>query len=388
MRKGSESFMLFVDGVLALQAEENAPLNRFHVKCQDVDQNWVLEWIPKVLKRGVLDIDLHMPYSPRHFRPNSVFYPLPSEIFTSKKLVRLKIHFEDAVKIDVEGDVSLPKLKTLHLDYVKLDTRMFHKLLSGCHALEELLLFNLIWEESSKPEPCLVTVSVPTLKILKFSRFENFSKVTDFKPIVLLSFDFPKLVYLEYLDTIADMYQQVSFDSLVEAKLGLCKNPKQIKDDKNNVRKLFMGICNVKTLHLTADGLRGLHHRYRKRYERYFGDENGRCMLKRMDNMRVKKDIDVCLSSSPVKVIKILNFGEEDTEFEENVADKIMQVKQFLETMPELEQVMLYYNTPEVEDVMKVFKELQKLPRVASAKCEIQIISDNLNLSMIKGTNL
>lgn len=132
----------------------------------------------------------------------------------------------------------------------------------------------------------------------------------------------------------------------------------------------------------------GLHHRYRKRYERYFGDENGRCMLKRMDNMRVKKDIDVCLSSSPVKVIKILNFGEEDTEFEENVADKIKQVKQFLETMPELEQVMLFYNTPEVEDVMKVFKELQKLPRVASAKCEIQIISDNLNLSMIKGTNL
>ncbi|KAG7548846.1 F-box domain [Arabidopsis suecica] len=433
-RQSSESFMLFVDGVLALQAEENAPLNRFHVKCEDVDQNAVLEWIPKVLKRGVLDIDLHMPYSSRHFRPNSVFYPLPSEIFTSKKLVRLKIQFKDGIKIDVEGDVSLPKLKTLHLDYVKIGTRMFQKLLSGCHAIEELLLFNLIWEESSEPEPCLVTVSAPTLKILKFSRFENFIKVKDFKPILLLSFDFPKLVYLEYLDTIADMYQQVSFDSLVEAKLGLCKNPKQIKDDKNNVTKLFMGICNVKILHLTEDALRvlaccretmpvfenliqltistglhvgwkslppllqnspnlqtlvfeGLHHKYKKRYERDCGHEDRRCICKGQDNMRVKKDIDACLSSSPVKIIKILNYGK-NSDVEEDVADQLKQVKQFLETMPELEQVILYYNTSNDEDVMKVCMKLQKLRRVASAKCEIQIISDKLTLSMIMGTNL
>jgi len=118
-------------------------------------------------------------------------------------------------------------------------------------------------------------------------------------------------------------------------------------------------------------------------------------MCKNLDNMRVKKDIDACLSSSSVKVIKILNFGdtgdfcqfweiEEDCEFweiVEDVADHIKQVKQFLETMPDLEQVTLYYNTPQDEDVMKVFKKLKKLRRVASAKCEVQIISDNLNLS-------
>ncbi|KAL9812818.1 putative FBD domain, F-box-like domain superfamily protein [Arabidopsis thaliana] len=438
-RKGSESFMLFVDSVLTLQAEANATLNRFYVKCEGVDQNSVLEWIPKVLKRGVLDIDLHIPSS-RGFGSNSTFYPLPSEIFVSKTLVRLKIQFQDGVNVNVEGDVSLPMLKTLHLDYVKMDTRMFQKLLSGCHMLKELLLMNLIWEESSEPEPCYVTVSVPTLKILKFSRFENFVKAKDFKPIVLWSFDIPNLVFLEYLDTIADKYQHVRFDSLVEARLGLCKTSKQIKNDNNNVTKLFMGICNVKILYLTEDALKvlgccretmpvfenliqltiktglhvgwkslppllkncpnlqtlvfeGLNHIYRKR--RSCGDENRPCMCKNLDNMRVKKDIDACLSSSSVKVIKILNFGdtgdfcqfweiEEDCEFweiVEDVADHIKQVKQFLETMPDLEQVTLYYNTPQDEDVMKVFKKLKKLRRVASAKCEVQIISDNLNLS-------
>ncbi|CAA0392739.1 unnamed protein product [Arabidopsis thaliana] len=431
-RKGSESFMLVVDSVLALQAEANATLNKFYVKCEGVEQNSVLEWIPKVLKRGVLDIDLQIPSS-RGFGSNSTFYPLPSEIFVSKTLVRLKIQFQDGANVNVEGDVSLPMLKTLHLDYVKMDTRMLQKLLSGCHTLEELLLMNLIWKESSEPEPCFVSVSVRTLKILKFSRFENFMKAKDFKPIVLLSFDIPNLVYLEYLDTIADKYEQVRFDSLVKASIGLCKTSKQIENDNNNVTKLFMGICNVTILYLTEDTLKvlgccretmpvfenlihltirtgvhigwkslphllkncpnlqtlvfeGMHHIYRKGRACGDVDEDGTCMCKNLDNMRVKKEIDACLSSSPVKVIKILNFGElcgfcEFCDVEEDVAGQIKQVKQFLETMPDLEKVILYYNTPEDEDVMKVFKKLKKLPRVASAKCEVQIISDNINLS-------
>ncbi|KAG7544184.1 FBD domain, partial [Arabidopsis thaliana x Arabidopsis arenosa] len=431
------------------------PLKRFHVKCKDVvDQYWVLEWIPKVLKRGVLDIDLHIPSS-RDYCENSSFYPLPSKIFESKTLVRLKIQFQDGVSIHVKRGVSLPKLKTLHLDYFRIDTGTFNKLLSGCHALEELVLVNLMWGDSSEPEACPVTVSIPTLKRLKFCRSEDFYEAEfheyedydeeNINEGVSLSFDNPNLVYLEYSDAIVDRFKQVSFESLVEANLRLRKTPDdQTETDKINVTKLLMGIRNVKILYLSNDTLEvlsccreripifdnlieltikttpyvgwkslppllkscpsletlvfeGLHHKYTNRC----GDKDG-CLCKYDDHWGAKMDVRTCLSSSPVKVLKILKFGEtfddddgvdrdhddyddEDVESCDEVGgvveEQIEHVKHFLETMPDLEQVILYYNTPKDEDVMKVFKKLQKLPGVASANCNVQIKAKNLSLS-------
>jgi len=255
-RTNATSFMRFVDGVLALQG--NARINKFRLNGKHIiNERWVLDWIQNVLKRDVSDIRLYVSSCSDGF--DSSFYHLPPEIFVSQTLVTLIIMFEGDINISVGREVSLPKLKTLHLYHFKIKLSTFNKLISGCHALEELMMINWKWDESSEPEPCFVSVSVRTLKILKFSRFENFMKAKDFKPIVLLSFDIPNLVYLEYLDTIADKYEQVRFDSLVKASIGLCKTSKQIENDNNNVTKLFMGICNVKILYLTEDALKVSH---------------------------------------------------------------------------------------------------------------------------------
>ncbi|XP_010436887.1 PREDICTED: putative F-box/LRR-repeat protein At5g41840 [Camelina sativa] len=455
----SKSFMDFVDSVLALQA--NAPLRRFHLKCKNViDEYKVLDWITKVLKRGVLDIDLYVPTS---WDGMDSFYTLPPGIFVSKTLVRLKIQFEDGVSIKVKRGVSLPNLKTLHLDYFRIDTRLFNKLLSGCHALEELVLVDLMWDDPwVSVEPFSVTVSIPTLKRMKFCRSKRFDEDNDY---VSLSLDNPNLVYLEYSDTISDKYQQVSFGSLVEASLGLRVTSDQIykplymtdsfleSKDKINVTNLLTGICNVKILYLSNDTLEvlggcrdtipvfnnlirltiktapdvgwkslpallkncphletlvfeGLHHKVTNRCV----DEDG-CLCK----YRSGRETRSCLSSSPVKVIKIMKFGEiydddEDDEDEdededeevdddvdededededgescdeidEGIEEQVEQVRKFIETMPDLEQVILYYNTPHDKDVMELFKQLHQLPAVASAQCTVQIISDNLSLS-------
>lgn len=82
-----------------------------------------------------------------------------------------------------------------------------------------------------------------------------------------------------------------------------------------------------------------------------------------------------CLSSSPVKVLKILMFGEIDDKTE------LEQIKHFLESMPHLEQLIIYCDKSIDGNLVKVSKQLQEIPRVASAKCKIQVISDNLNLS-------
>ncbi|EOA15802.1 hypothetical protein CARUB_v10007308mg [Capsella rubella] len=371
-----------------LQAKAKSPLNRFQVKCKDVvDQYWVLEWIQKVLKRGVLDIDLRIPTS-LGYCSRSNFYPLPSKIFMSKTLVRLKIEFEDGVNFSVDGDVSLPKLKILYLDYFQTDTITFNKLVSGCHVLEELVLVNLKWNWN----------------------------------------------YLDpmpgYLTFMADRYREVSFDSLVEASVGLRLTPDQIvhvtcssednlePEDEINLKNLLMGICNVKILFLSCDTLKvlnycsetipvfnslmqltvepcveweslsallkncpnletlifqGLQHIFGDKCE----DEDG-CLCKCPDDS-LGTVVRNCLVSSPVKVLKILKFRE-NCDIDE-IEEQIEHVKHFLETMPNLENVTLYYNTPDGEDVMKVCKQLQKIRRVASAKCNVQIISDNLSLS-------
>ncbi|CAL9223883.1 unnamed protein product [Arabidopsis halleri] len=336
----ARSFMRFVDSVLALQG--NAKINRFHFKGEDIiDQMWVLEWIPNVLKRGVSDLDLDISSLWDSF--DSMFYHLPPKIFVSETLVRLKLKFVQGVNISVEGDVSLPMLKILHLDYFKIVTGTFNKLLSGCHALEELLLYNLMWDKSLEPGPCFVNLSIPTLKRLTFCRFEEFDEAEDFNKSVSLSiFENPNLVYIEYIDSIADRYQQ-----------------------------------------------QGMHHISSDRCE----DEDG-CLCRYPTGFGVEVVARTCLSSSPVKVLKILNFGEicddhedvedddEDEEFVYCLREQIEHVEHFIEKMPHLEQVILHYYTSSDEDVMmKVFKKLEKLPRVASANCKIQLISDNLSLS-------
>ncbi|KAL1221926.1 putative F-box/LRR-repeat protein [Cardamine amara subsp. amara] len=444
-RTNARSFMRFVDSVLALQG--NARINRFHLMGKHIsDELWVLEWIPNVLKRGVSDIYLNVSSFWESFE--SKFYPLPQEIFVSKTLVRLKIQFDDGVNIDVEGDVSLPKLKTLHLDYFKIKTSTFNKLLCGCYALEELVLINLIWDEPSEPEPCCVTVSLPTLKRLNFCRFDRFDEGNK---NVSMSFNNPNLVNIEYFDSIADSYLQVSFDSLVEVRLGLRLTTDQdfnqwfenehylFPKEKSNVTNLLTGLRHVKTLYLSDESLQvlgccrdtipvfdnlieltvetkpdviwkplpailkscpnlvtlvfeGLHHIFTDRCE----DEDG-CLCRYRTGAEMEVVARTCLSSSAVKVLKIVNFGEisddgdddddddaddEDGGIVHGLKEQIEQVKHFLEKMPNLEQVILeYYYTSNDEEVMKVFNKLQKFRGVASANCKLQLISKNLSLS-------
>ncbi|KAG7611474.1 FBD domain [Arabidopsis suecica] len=441
-RTNATSFMRFVDGVLALQG--NARINKFRLNGKHIiNERWVLDWIQNVLKRDVSDIRLYVSSCSDGF--DSSFYHLPPEIFVSQTLVTLIIMFEGDINISVEREVSLPKLKTLHLYHFKIKLSTFNKLISGCHALEELMMINWKWDESSEPEPCFVTIYLPSLKILEYCRFERYDEAND---KVSLLFHNPKVVYLEFFDSIADRYQRVSFDSLVEARLGIRLTYDQVHDhleteyyvsskEKSNVTNLLTGICNVKILYLSDETLEvygccrdtipvfnnlieltiqtkphiiwkplpamlnncpnlvtlifeGMHHIYSDRCE----DEDG-CLCRYPTNFVGGVVARPCLSSSPVKVLKILNFGEicdvheddvddeddEDEEFVYCLREQIEHVEYFIEKMPNLEQVILCYYTSNDEDVMKVFKKLENLPRVASTNCKIQLISDNLSLS-------
>ncbi|EFH60079.1 predicted protein [Arabidopsis lyrata subsp. lyrata] len=173
------------------------------------------------------------------------------------------------------------------------------------------------------------SVSSKTLKRLKLSCIE-YEQISD-----TVSFDTPNLVYLEYSDYVAGKYPRVNFCSLVEACLNLHMTYDQCAqasygDLVGNVTDFLMGVSNVQILH--------------------FSDRS-------------------------LEVVKVWKFGEKSYNYNKDMKKQLEQVKHFLETMPNLEQMILYYDTPSDDDVLEVSKQLQMLTRVASAKCKIQALA-------------
>ncbi|KAG2331890.1 hypothetical protein Bca52824_003070 [Brassica carinata] len=261
------------------------------------------------------------------------------------------------------------------------------------------------------------SVSVPTLKRLTFcweARDENPESV---------SIDTPNLVYLEFTDTISDVYPKLNFDSLVEARICLRMSEDQIGkaqfleeasfsdlqihyaegNEENemvgNAIDFIVGICNVQILYLYADTLevltycceavpvfnnlreltiesnpkigwdslpgllknapnleilvfQGLVHKATDRC----GDM---CLCETYEEEEEDEDDEIpsCLLSSRVKVIKILKFGD----YYGNMGKQSEQIKYFLETMPNLEQMILSYNAPTDEHVTEFSRQLERM---------------------------
>lgn len=242
------SFIDFVDRVLKLRGKDR--VNKFSLKCGDgFEDEDVFPWILNVLRHGVSDLSLHV--SP------ALVYWLPSKVFASKTLVRLKIGPKDGPRVKLRN-VCLPKLKSLNLDSVVFEEGEigFAKLLSGCPLLEELGLRNLAWV---RWDSCSVASKILKRLTLCCANYDESPKS--------VSFDTPNVVYLEYSDNIAHKYPKVNFDSLVEASIDI----RMTDDQKANMRyvsdgdeeremvgnatMLLMGICNVKTLYLSYDTL-------------------------------------------------------------------------------------------------------------------------------------
>ncbi|EOA25680.1 hypothetical protein CARUB_v10019031mg [Capsella rubella] len=341
-------FIKRVDATLALH--KHVPLNRFSLKCMDdVGPAPVIGWITNVLKRRVSEMVLDI--------SSCWAWPMSAAIV-------------------------------------------------GCETMVQEF-----WESCS--------VSSTSLNRLTFRFRQMF--LDNHKSV---SFDTPNLLYLEYSDVIADKYPKANFDSLVEARLDLQMTHDQIHEAKfagddlstheglvGNATVFFMGICNVKALYLSDSTLEPMPVfnnliKLTVKTDRHVGWESLTTLLKNSPNLETLvfegllhrdgmkcqsdeclckpwevEDIPTCLSSSPVKILKILKFGDI---YEDEDMDRMMeQVEYFLETMPNLEQLIIHYETSIDEDVEEVLSQFQMVPREGLTNCQIQVISDNIHLSSI-----
>ncbi|CAE6076748.1 unnamed protein product [Arabidopsis arenosa] len=310
-----------------------------------------------MVQRGVVEFDLYI--------TSEYEYPLPPEVLMTKTLVRLKLAGTDEFTVDV-GEVFLPKLKTLHLTAISFGDEggpPFAKLISACHALEELVMIKMMWdywEFCSVSNPFLKRVTIDCENI-----DENPKSVFDARDLVNSHHGYKR-----------------------------CKGA--------NAADFMMGICNVKTMYLSSEALED--YSFKDTNECY-GDQGDTCqckpwygtpvwlssspvkILKRLLHKYNKACGNVCcckrpkhpscLSSSPVKVLKIFLFEDND----EEDGSEMRQIKYFLEKMPRLEELIVYYNTSYDPAVLELSKKLQKIPKIASPKCKIQVISENLSLS-------
>ncbi|XP_010431708.1 PREDICTED: F-box protein At3g62430-like [Camelina sativa] len=213
-------------------------LRRFSLKLQSLDfaqYSMVNDCLRDVLKCGVLDLELDINVQGD--------YSLPSEIFTCKSVVKLKLGSGFVID-SLPKNALLPALKTLLLESVRfdgLDGCAFQRLLSACPVLEELVIdgFNCEFWNWSR------TVYSLTLKRLTIRRaYSEDYQGADYESI---SFDTPSLAYLEYCDVLQDAFPVVNLDSLVEAKLNLTFMTARSNTKLTN---LFQGLKHVQILRL------------------------------------------------------------------------------------------------------------------------------------------
>ncbi|XP_033136024.1 F-box/LRR-repeat protein At3g59210 [Brassica rapa] len=236
-----------------------------------------------------------------------------------------------------------------------------------------------------------------------------------------VSFDTPNLVLLEYSDTIADKYPKVEFSSLVEARLDLRMTKDRLvkakfsDDDRSlpvemvaSATNFFMGICNVKVLHLSSDTLEVLtycgkpipefynlvHLTIQTDLEVSWGTLHA--ILKNCPKLETLvfeglhygdinhtpwEDTSAWLSSSPVKKLKVLKFEAVSCDIDD-MDRQIYIIKHFVETMPNLEEVVLYYVTRGDDDDPRIVSTaFQMFEKLASTKCKIRVVSDKITLS-------
>ncbi|CAG7883173.1 unnamed protein product, partial [Brassica rapa] len=217
-----QSFMAFVDSVLALQGD--SPIGEFSLKCKTASRDRVDRWICNVLQRGVSDVELLI--------EDDVDYLLPQEMLVSRTLTKLRLR-NARLPGGVEGAFFLPMLKTLVLKEARVYSDKLETLLPILPVLEELYIHPLTRRRSR------CTVSSASL---------NFS------------FDTPNLLYLNYCDFMAEDYPKVNLSNVVEVVLNIIASTSQINQIRSsnnnnnevlwygNVWKLMNGIRNVKKL--------------------------------------------------------------------------------------------------------------------------------------------
>ncbi|XP_074310997.1 putative F-box protein At1g58310 [Silene latifolia] len=199
-------------------------------------------WLRVAISEKMQELELDIGLSVHH-----EIFDLPKKFFTSSSLVVLKL---SGIPFNIPSFVDFPSLKTLELRRISsFDEKCIESLLSGCHALEELVI-----EEISRMKPKTVYLSIETLRTFIFTyRF-----VVD--AMVDLPYKFfinaPNLTYFHVKGCISDVFVMNTSASLDEAHIDLRQTPVSLENYvvcSQRIFKLFKGIANAKFISFSGE---------------------------------------------------------------------------------------------------------------------------------------
>ncbi|XP_019082937.1 PREDICTED: F-box protein At3g59150-like isoform X2 [Camelina sativa] len=255
--------------------------------------------------------------------------------------------------------------------------------------------------------------STRTLKSLVYRRDSDCCAP---KPCV--SFDTPSLVYLEYTDVVADKYENLKLDSLVEAKIDFNLTAFQIMRKPNSsgfvsgdVTTFFKAIRNVKILCLSPDALEALYYRgkmipvFNNLRSLSLGSDKPHgstfifwkllpSMLNNSPNLEtliikglvhyVAKgwedlrpisrlcfswdDVSASFSSSAVEVLEITRY--------KGTCQEVNKMKHFLGKLSRLQMVKVHHKAVNDEEKSRLMKDVLLLPK--ASKCKIQFMKETV----------
>ncbi|KAB1995488.1 hypothetical protein ES319_D13G165000v1 [Gossypium barbadense] len=235
-------FMKFSDGFLSLR--KDISVDRFRLGCgPGIDHRKINEWILYAVRLGVRELDLI--FQSRSFETRH-FTELEFAVFTCKTLLTLRLFNLPSLVLTIPTHCCLPKLKVLHLNFLKFsDDESIRRLLSGCNSLEELLVQSCELSNLNKLNVCH-----RTLKRLTISG-------GDLAPSCELEINTPNLVCFDfgYIYCEETRLSLRNLNSLSEARIciGFIVNrSSNYYNDTASVFDLMRALSCVQSFHLTG----------------------------------------------------------------------------------------------------------------------------------------
>ncbi|TYG86859.1 hypothetical protein ES288_A13G166500v1 [Gossypium darwinii] len=235
-------FMKFSDGFLSLR--KDISVDRFRLCCgPGIDHRKINEWILYAVRHGVRELDLifrSRSFETRHFTE------LEFAVFTCKTLLTLRLFNLPSLVLTIPTHCCLPKLKVLHLTFLKFsDDESIRRLLSSCYSLEELLVESCELSNLNK-----LSICHPTLKRLTINDGHiDHSYELEINTPNLVCFDFG---YFYCEETRLSL---INLNSLSEARICIGFIAKMFSNYCNDTASAFdlmRALSCVQSFHLTG----------------------------------------------------------------------------------------------------------------------------------------